>query len=90
MEVNEMEAHEMEANEMDKLSMGIVDTAYLKSIRIREGYKQKDMARLLGCQEGSYQRKETNILPFSHKEIAYLRTKLNMSTKEFIKTFFSV
>ncbi|NME65662.1 helix-turn-helix transcriptional regulator [Clostridium cadaveris] len=65
-----------------------MDVNELKSLRIKRGYRQKDIAKVLKINTNSYTKKENNNNPFTVEELILLKKIFNMDDKLFLKIFF--
>lgn len=61
----------------------------LKSIRIRNGLRQEDVAKKLNISITAYSQKETGKHDFSKKELLKLKEMFNLNAVEFFDVFFN-
>ena len=61
----------------------------LKSIRVREGKTQADVAKILNISKASYLKKENGLREFSLKEVIILKNYFNLSLHEVWDVFFN-
>lgn len=61
---------------------------YLKSLRVRQGLHQEDIAKLLGIASCSYSLKETGKRDFTIAELKKIKDIFKLTAEEFCKVFF--
>ncbi|SHH54064.1 Helix-turn-helix [Caloranaerobacter azorensis DSM 13643] len=61
----------------------------LKSLRIKNGFTQKALAREMGMSETSYSKRENGLIDFTVEEIRKLKSILKMTEDDIIRIFFS-
>lgn len=61
----------------------------LKSLRIKNGFTQKALAREMGMSETSYSKRENGLIDFNVEEIRKLKSILKMTEDDIIRIFFS-
>lgn len=61
----------------------------LKSLRVKNGLTQRDLAEKLGISETSYNKRENGSISFTIDEIKKIKIHLNLTDADIIRIFFT-
>lgn len=67
----------------------ILNTQLLKSYRVKLGFTQKNIAKLLQIDVTTYSKKENGVIEFKASEISILKVILNLTPMDIDEIFFN-